>query len=122
MGKSLKKIRKKVAKFDLGHQAVKKMGLPDPSGDALYGSDKALSPTEAAQKAAADQAKETMEQTAMMDEQNRKLQQTIQNNMAQDLRGDNLSNVVAGGTAETFADEPTNRKRRAGGLTSALGV
>lgn len=51
-----KKIRKVVAKFDLGHQFGKKLGLPDPAGDLLYGSDKALSPSEAAQKAAKDAA------------------------------------------------------------------
>ena len=52
-----KKIRKTVAKYDLGHQYGKKMGLPDPSGDLFYGSDRALSPTEAAEKAAKDAAK-----------------------------------------------------------------
>lgn len=51
-----KKIRKTVAKFDLGHQFGKKLGLPDPAGDLLYGSDRALSPTEAAEKAAKDAA------------------------------------------------------------------
>lgn len=51
MGKT---IRKTVAKFDLGHQFAKKFGLPDPAGDTLYGSDRALSPTEAAEKAAKD--------------------------------------------------------------------
>lgn len=57
-----KKIRKTIAKFDLGHQAVKKMGLPDPLGDALYGSDKALSPTEMAQKQSMDLAKQQAQQ------------------------------------------------------------
>jgi hypothetical protein len=52
-----KKIRKVVAKFDLGHQFGKQMGLPDPMGDTLYGSDRALSPTEKAEKAAKDAAK-----------------------------------------------------------------
>lgn len=51
-----KKIRKVAAKFDLGHQFAKKFGLPDPAGDALYGSDRALSPTEQAEKAAKDAA------------------------------------------------------------------
>ena len=53
-----KKIRKIAAKFDLGHQIGKKMGLPDPSGDLLYGADKALSPAEQAQKNAMDLAKQ----------------------------------------------------------------
>lgn len=64
-----KKIRKIVAKFDLGHQFGKKLGLPDPSGDLLYGSDKALSPAEQAQKNALDMAKQQAqqaEQQAMM--------------------------------------------------------
>ena len=47
-----KKIRATVAKFDLGHQFGKKLGLPDPLGDTLYGSDRALSPQEAAAEAA----------------------------------------------------------------------
>lgn len=64
-----KKIRKIVAKFDLGHQFGKKLGLPDPSGDLFYGSDKALSPAEQAQKNALDMAKQQAqqaEQQAMM--------------------------------------------------------
>lgn len=62
MGKKLKKLRKVVAKFDLGHQVGKKLGLPDPSGDLFYGSDKALSPAEQAQKNALDMAKQQAEQ------------------------------------------------------------
>lgn len=57
-----KKIRKVVAKFDLGHQVGKKLGLPDPSGDLFYGSDKALSPAEQAQKNALDMAKQQAQQ------------------------------------------------------------
>lgn len=54
-----KKIRKVVAKFDLGHQLAKKMGLPDPAGDTLYGSERALSPAEQAEKAAKEASGET---------------------------------------------------------------
>lgn len=61
-----KKIRKIVAKFDLGHQIGKKLGLPDPSGDLLYGSDKALSPAEQAQKNALDMAKQQAQQAEDM--------------------------------------------------------
>lgn len=61
-----KKIRKIVAKFDLGHQIGKKLGLPDPSGDLLYGSDKALSPAEQAQKNAMDMAKQQAAQAEEM--------------------------------------------------------
>lgn len=51
-----KSIKKAWAKFDLGHQFAKQFGLPDPVGDTLYGSDRALSPTEKAEKAAKDAA------------------------------------------------------------------
>lgn len=57
-----KKIKKTLAKFDLGHQLGKKMGLPDPSGDLFYGKDKALSPAEQAQKNAMDMAKQQAQQ------------------------------------------------------------
>lgn len=59
-----KKIRKVAAKFDLGHQVGKKMGLPDPSGDALYGKDKALSPAEQAQQNAMDMQKQQANQAS----------------------------------------------------------
>lgn len=52
----MSKVRKTLAKYDLGHQYGKQMGLPDPSGDLFYGSDRALSPTEKAEKAAKDAA------------------------------------------------------------------
>jgi hypothetical protein len=52
-----KKIKKNLAKFDLGHQFVKKMGLPDPLGDAIYGDYKALSPAEQSAKALEDAMK-----------------------------------------------------------------
>lgn len=52
MSKSLKKVTKVLAKFDLGHQYGKSMGLPDPSGDAIYGDNKALSPAEQTAKTA----------------------------------------------------------------------
>ena len=52
----MSKVRKIVAKYDLGHQYGKQLGLPDPSGDLFYGSDRALSPTEKAEKAAKDAA------------------------------------------------------------------
>lgn len=71
MSKGLKKLRKTAAKFDLGHKAAKQMGLPDPSGDALYGKDKALTPAEMAQK----QAKELGDQQFAQAQQQMQLQQ-----------------------------------------------
>lgn len=62
MSKVVKKVRKTLAKFDLGHQFLKKAGLPEPFGDILYGSDKALSPAEAAAKAAEEQANRQYQQ------------------------------------------------------------
>lgn len=56
-----KKIRKVVAKFDLGHQFVKSIGLPDPAGDALYGDQKALSPAEKAAQMAERESGSTVE-------------------------------------------------------------
>lgn len=58
------KITKTLAKFDLGHQVGKKMGLPDPSGDLFYGKNKALSPAELAQKNAMDMAKQQAAQAS----------------------------------------------------------
>lgn len=72
MGKKFKKLRKVVAKFDIGHQVGKKIGLPDPSGDLFYGSDKALSPAEQAQKNALDMAKQQAQQAE--DQANMQLQ------------------------------------------------
>lgn len=81
-GKLFKKIRKTVAKFDLGHQYGKAMGLPDPSGDLFYGSDKALSPTEKADQLAKTQMDLQQEQanraTAEANEQARASAQSIE--------------------------------------------
>jgi hypothetical protein len=110
-----KKLKKVVAKFDFGHQMVKKMGLPDPSGDALYGSDAAQSPAEMQ----AEQAKLARDQAAQLQAQ----QQVIQSNFATDLKGENLNSVIAGGTADMSASaiDPTKRKK-ASGLSATLGM
>lgn len=112
MGKKLKKV---VAKFDLGHQFGKKMGLPDPAGDAIYGSERAKTPAEQAEAA----AKAGREHASLLQAQ----QLQMQTNFATDLRGENLGSVVAGGTADAsgFSEDPTKRKK-ASGLSSALGL
>lgn len=109
-----KKLRKVAAKFDLGHQFGKQFGLPDPAGDTLYGADRKLTP----QEMAAKDAKATRDQAAALQAQ----QQLIQSNFATDLRGENLSSVIAGGTADATASatDPTKRKK-ASGLSSTLG-
>lgn len=48
-----KKIKKTLAKFDIGGQLLQKAGLPDPLGDALGVSPGAVAAAEAAEKAAA---------------------------------------------------------------------
>lgn len=58
MSKSFKKIRKTLAKFDLGHQFAKGLGLPEPSGDILYGEDRKLSPAENQSKIAKEQSQQ----------------------------------------------------------------
>lgn len=109
-----KKLKKLSAKLDIGHQVFKGFGLPDIGGDAIHGENRKLSPAELSEK----QAKETRDQAAQLQAQ----QQLIQTNFATDLRGENLSNVVAGGTADASADiaDPTKRKK-ASGLSSTLG-
>lgn len=113
-----KKIKKVVAKFDIGHQLIKKAGLPDPSGDLLYGSEKALSPTEQA----AVNAQKMQDQQAELARQ----QQIIADNataLAANSSVDNTATVVAGGSAGA-ADELTSdlKRRRQGSLSSTLGV
>lgn len=87
--KVFKKVRKVVAKFDLGHQLAKRMGLPDPSGDLLYGSDRALSPTEMAQK----QQRDMMDQ--QMDIQNQEMQMQMDAANQQALQNANLQASMA---------------------------
>ncbi len=77
--KVFKSVRKTLSKFDLGHQMAKKMGLPEPSGDLLYGKDRALSPAEQAQKQAMDMA----EQQANQAEQQMQMQLDAANLSAQ---------------------------------------
>ncbi|QQO90850.1 hypothetical protein [Pseudomonas phage Misse] len=121
-----KKIKKVAAKFDLGHQVGKGLGLPDPSGDALYGSDKKLSPAEAAQKAQADAQKQAAEQAALARQQAEQQAQQMalmQANFQTDLRGENLNTVIAGGTADMASAEADPKKRlKSSGLSTTLGL
>lgn len=125
-GKVFKKVRKVVAKFDIGHQVGKKMGLPDPSGDFFYGSDKALSPAEAAQKQQKEAQDSAAEQAALARQQAEQQAQQMalmQANFQTDLKGENLATVVAGGTADvnTIESDPAKRKK-ASGLSTTLGL
>lgn len=130
LGKSLKKAFKKItkvaAKFDIAHQIGKKMGLPDPSGDLLYGSNRALSPQEQQQEAMRrqeDLMNQQRQQEAALASQRMMLEQAQLQNSAADLGRDNISNVVAGGSALGFdAGNIQQKKRRGGGLSSTLGI
>lgn len=112
------KIRKTVAKFDLGHQFGKKAGLPDPSGDLFYGSDKALSP----QEQAAVLAKQGQDQQMELARQ----QQIIADNatsLAANSSVDNTATVIAGGSASAADEGLTDLKRKkVASLSSTLGV
>lgn len=79
MSKGLKKLRKVAATFDLGHRVGKSLGLPDPSGDALYGKNKALTPAEQAQK----QARDLAQQQAEIAQQQMNMQLAAANQQAQ---------------------------------------
>lgn len=109
-----KKVRKVVAKFDLGHQAGKGFGLPDPSGDALYGSEKKLSPQEQQAKTAKAQAEVAAQQALIA-------QNAI--DLASNNTSDNTVNAVVGGTADANdSSSSDNRRRRGGSVSSVLGI
>ncbi len=118
MGGAFKKVRKLAAKFDLGHKYGKAAGLPDPSGDLFYGSDKALSPTEQA----AVLAKEAGDQQAELAKQ----QKIIADNataLAANSAVENTASVIAGGSAGVLDEGMSDLKRRRGSsLSSTLGV
>lgn len=121
-----KKIKKLAAKFDVGHKVGKSIGLPDPSGDALYGSDKALSPAEQAQanqQAMMRQASEQQNLALQQQQQQAEQLALMQSNFQTDLKGENLNTVVAGGSADMASAEadPTKRKRNSG-LSTTLGL
>lgn len=115
MGKKFKKL---VAKFDFGHQMAKGMGLPDPSGDALYGDAKALSPAEQAQKS----AKAQLDQDAEVERQKGILAANA-TSLAANSAADNAATVIAGGSAGEADTSGTDLKRkRVASLSSTLGV
>lgn len=109
-----KKIRKTLAKFDLGHQFGKKAGLPDPSGDLFYGSERALTPAE-------QQAKDTLAQQQALANQQAIIAQNataLQANSATD----NTVTAIAGGTADTADTGMDFKRKRSGSISSQLGI
>lgn len=105
-----KKIKKTLAKFDLGHQMAKKMGLPDPSGDLIYGSEKALSPAEQAQKQGMDMARQQAQQA----EQQMQMQMQAANEaaaqsamMVQQNRDREIANEEVAAVNNALVETPT---------------
>lgn len=87
-------------------------------GDDVFGTDLQGKKQDAALREAEETRRQEEQQARLM----RDLQQNIQDNLARDLKGENMATVVAGGSADAVnvSTEPT-KKRRAGGLTAALG-
>jgi hypothetical protein len=108
VGKKVKKIFKKIDPFTakVVDPMLGQSGLPNISGE----------------NANRDSAEREAALTRQQAEEQARLQQNMQANFAADLKGENLSNVVAGGTADAFSSGEPTKKRRAGGLTAALGV
>jgi PPE-repeat protein len=94
------------------------MGLPNVSG------------RNAAQEAAAEQAKETArrEEAALKQQrdiaaQQSQMQAVLAANQSRDLSSENIANIIPGGTAETVvASDSKKRKQASGGLASTLGL
>lgn len=109
MGKKIKKIWAKTDPFTskVTDRLLGDMGLPNISG------------FNKARESAEEQARLTRDQQ----EQQAQAMQAMQSNFQADLKGDNLANVVAGGSADIAAGgtDPT-KKRRAGGLSATLGL
>lgn len=107
MGKAIKKIHKAVQKVTKSDDALGDAGLWNLSGKNTA-RDEAQASEDLANRQAQEQAQ---------------LMRQMESNFAVDLQGENLTNVVAGGTAEMSApDGDSTRRRRKGGLTSALGI
>lgn len=73
---------------------------------------------------AAKDAAEAQARAAASAEAARVAQENIQKNFAADLKQENVSNVVAGGTAESadMLDPLKKKKSTAGGLAATLGI
>jgi hypothetical protein len=109
-----KKLKKTLVKFDLGHKFAKQAGLPDPSGDAIYGSERALTPAE-------QQAKDTLKQQQALANQQAIIAQNataLQANSATD----NTVTAIAGGTADSVDSPMDFKRRRSSSVASTLGV
>jgi hypothetical protein len=108
VGKKVMKIFKKIDPFTakVVDPMLGQAGLPNISGE----------------NAARDSAEAQAALTRQQAEEQSRLQRNMQANFSADLKGDNLANVVAGGTADAFGTDTQVKKRRAGGLSASLGV
>jgi len=140
MSKVYKKARRAVSKVTVGHKVLKGMGLPDPSGDLKYGSDRTLSPAEAAAKANEENVKAQMAAAEMAAKEQRaanlQAQQlaeqaalTRANQQALSNQGTNdaVTKFELGGGGDAPADEYSDRRKRrrsgtGGNLSTQLGI
>ena len=101
---------------DLHVDAAKAISGYDTAVDAVGGVQDYLNkPYEEMEKA----NREAMRKQAELDAQNR----LLQSNLSRDLRGENIAEVVAGGSSELAGmSGGSRRRRRGGGLTSSLQV
>jgi hypothetical protein len=106
VSKTFKKITKVLVKGDLGHQAAKSMGLPDPAGDLIYGDNKALTPAEQNAK----MQKQQMEQATKASEAAMRQQAEF------DAQAQRLASNQAGLTGDNAAKDTT--KFDVGGMDS----
>lgn len=111
MGKRLKKT---LVKFDLGHQFGKKAGLPDPSGDLFYGSERTLTPAE-------QQAKDTLAQQQALANQQAIIAQNATSLQANSA-ADNTVTAISGASADAMDSGTDFKRRRGGSVASQLGV
>lgn len=93
------------------------LGVASPEDGPFKGPLGMSAGTMAASKSAEEQANLTRLQT---DQQNQQLA-AMQSNYQADLRGENLSNVVAGGSAAESAYGGLQKRKKGAGLSSTLG-
>ena len=142
MSKVFKKARRAVSKVTVGHKVLKGLGLPDPSGDLKYGSDRTLSPAEAAAKANEDNVKAQMAAAELAAKEQRQANLQAQqlaeqaaltraNQQALSTQGTNDAvtkfELGGGGAAPANADEYDDRRKRrrsgtGGNLSTQLGI
>ena len=107
MGKVIKKVHKAISGITGSDKLLGDAGLPNLGG-------RNTARENAEKEAAATRAAAQREAEAL---------RAMQSNFAADLKGENLSNVIAGGTASMSGTDPLQKKRKGtSGLSSTLGI